>query len=223
MRLGIYGLGGLGREVYELAKIINSEKLFWEEILFIDHKNDIGSFNGAKAISCSRLYQDYCDQDIEISIALGEPAFRNEVYQDMLGHGYPVVSLVHPEIHLPSNTAVGNGCIISENCFISVNVCIGENVLIQPHTCIGHDSRIMPHSVLSTNVVICGNCTIGNRCYIGVNVPVKESVKIGDDVIVGMGSVVTRDIEDNVIALGNPARAMKKNDEKRVFSAHRAL
>jgi len=42
-------------------------------------------------------------------------------------------------------------------------------------------------------------------------------VKIGDSSIIGMGSVVYKDIPDEVIALGNPARVARKNEDKKVF------
>ncbi len=45
----------------------------------------------------------------------------------------------------------------------------------------------------------------------------RQGISIGNDTIVGMGSVVHRDIPNDVIALGNPARPMKKNEEHRVF------
>ena len=44
-----------------------------------------------------------------------------------------------------------------------------------------------------------------------------ERLHIGDDVIVSMGSNVYRDIEDEVIAMGSPARVIRKNEDHRVF------
>jgi acetyltransferase-like isoleucine patch superfamily enzyme len=46
---------------------------------------------------------------------------------------------------------------------------------------------------------------------------VKEGVKIGSNSIIGMGSVVYNDVPDNVIALGNPARVVRKNTHQKVF------
>ena len=65
----------------------------------------------------------------------------------------------------------------------------------------------------------CRNCNVGNSVYVGMNVPIKEGITIGDKSIVGMGSCVLRDIPDGVVALGNPARAMKENDSYRVFKS----
>ena len=50
-----------------------------------------------------------------------------------------------------------------------------------------------------------------------MNVAVKEKTTLGDDVIVGMGSAVFSDIAEDSVALGNPARVMRKNDQKKVF------
>jgi acetyltransferase-like isoleucine patch superfamily enzyme len=46
---------------------------------------------------------------------------------------------------------------------------------------------------------------------------IKEGLIVGDDVILGMGSVLHNNLVDDVIALGNPARPMRKNTEKKVF------
>jgi acetyltransferase-like isoleucine patch superfamily enzyme len=62
-----------------------------------------------------------------------------------------------------------------------------------------------------------GNCQIGRNSYIGMGTLIKEGVRIGEDAIVGMGSVVYHDIPDQMIALGNPARPMRRNDDKKVF------
>lgn len=62
-----------------------------------------------------------------------------------------------------------------------------------------------------------GGSEIGEGTYIGMNVPIREKVKIGANSIVGMGSVVQKDIPENVIALGNPARTMKHKENSKVF------
>lgn len=54
---------------------------------------------------------------------------------------------------------------------------------------------------------------IGSRCHIGAYAVVMPGVTIGDEVIIGPGSVVTRDIPSNSIAFGNPARVMERGIE----------
>ena len=55
------------------------------------------------------------------------------------------------------------------------------------------------------------NTYVGKRCFIGANAIIMAGVKIGDEVIVGSGSIVTKDIPPNCIVVGNPAKIIKKN------------
>lgn len=51
---------------------------------------------------------------------------------------------------------------------------------------------------------------IGKRCFIGANAIIMCGVKIGDEVIVGSGAIVTKDVPSNCIVAGNPARILKE-------------
>ena len=51
---------------------------------------------------------------------------------------------------------------------------------------------------------------MGNNVWIGGNVTVLPGVSIGDNVVIGAGSVVTKDIPSNVVAVGNPCRVIKE-------------
>jgi len=55
---------------------------------------------------------------------------------------------------------------------------------------------------------------IGRNCWLGAGVVVLPGVTIGDNVVIGAGSVVTKDIPDNVVAVGNPCRVLREVGEK---------
>ena len=55
---------------------------------------------------------------------------------------------------------------------------------------------------------------IGNNVWIGGNVNVLPGVTIGDNVVIGAGSVVTKDIPANCVAVGNPCRVIRKINEE---------
>ncbi len=59
---------------------------------------------------------------------------------------------------------------------------------------------------------------IGRNCWIGAGVIIVPGITIGDNVVIGAGSVVTKDIPDNVIAVGNPCKVLREvNDHDREY------
>lgn len=54
---------------------------------------------------------------------------------------------------------------------------------------------------------------IGKNCWIGAGVIIVPGVTIGDNVVIGAGSIVTKDIPDNVVAVGNPCRCLRQINE----------
>lgn len=213
--LGIYGAGGLGREVYELARLINSNAQ-WERIVFIDDITQ-GMCKNVQKYSFDEFTTTFKKGDAKVVIAVGEPAIRQMLYQKVVEAGYALEKLVYPTVHIPRDVQLGDGIVINMGCFISTDTIIEDNVFLQQYVILGHDSIIQTHSVLSAFVSVGGHSKIGSSVYIGMHVPVKEGIKIGDGSIVGMGSCVIRDIEEDMIALGNPARPIRRNDKHRVF------
>lgn len=61
---------------------------------------------------------------------------------------------------------------------------------------------------------------IGKNCWLGAGVIVVPGVTIGDNTVIGAGSVVTRDIPSNVVAVGNPCRVLREINEKDRESYH---
>ena len=59
---------------------------------------------------------------------------------------------------------------------------------------------------------------IGKNCWIGAGVIIVPGITIGDNVVIGAGSVVTKDLPDNVVAVGNPCRVLRPvNEHDRAF------
>ncbi len=216
MVLAIYGASGLGREVLELAKIINDRKKSWDEFIFIDDGDVPAVVDNCKVYKFDTAKEQY-GSDLEIAMGIGEPTTRGKLFQKIKAEGIDAPSLIHPDVHIPDTTKIGRGVIIQAGCFVSVGVIIEDYVFLQPKCAIGHDCVIGEGCIISTFDSIAGAVHIGQYSYLGMGVSVKELVSIGQYSIIGMGSVVFKDIPDEMIAMGNPARAMKKNEERHVF------
>ncbi|AFJ99093.1 NeuD/PglB/VioB family sugar acetyltransferase [Cronobacter sakazakii] len=211
MKLGIYGAGGLGREVLMLARAINQCTSRWSEIFFIDDVTDAQEVYGAAVVRF-----DARPAECEVAIAIGEPALRQRLAQKLAGNA-PLATLIHPNVDVPAQSEIRAGAIIFEGVFISCGVAIGENALILPRAYISHDCAIGAHSVVAGLVALGGYVKIGERAFLGMNSCVKEQIHIGNDAIVGMGAAVVNDVADTTIVAGTPAKMMRQNIEGKVF------
>lgn len=214
--LGIFGAGGLGREVAELAGIMNEKIKRWDDIIFMIDGCSAKPINQTKVWNYDEAIKQF-GNNLEVSVALGEPLNRQKLLDRLEQDGIELATVIHPEVHIPATTIVGKGVTIQYGCFISCNVEISDGVYIQPQANIGHDDKLARGCVISGFANLAGDVTVGEFSYVGISTCVMEKTKIGKWSIVGMGSVVARDIPDEVIALGNPARPMKKNEEHKVF------
>ena len=89
-------------------------------------------------------------------------------------------------------TRIGDRTKIDDHCFIAHNVIIGEDV------------KIIAGSEISGSVII------GDRAWIAPQVCILNQVQIGADALIGIGSVVTRNVDPEVIVAGNPAKELRK-------------
>ena len=115
-----------------------------------------------------------------------------------------------------SNIEVGENFYCNYNCVILDvgKVTIGKNVMFAPNVSIytaGHpihpDSR---NSGYEYGIPV----TIGDNVWVGGSVVINPGVTIGNNVVIGSGSVVTKDIPDNMIAAGNPCRVIREITEE---------
>lgn len=217
MILCIYGAHGLAQEVNIIAKKVNYETKRWTEILYIDDINDMKDIHGTKVYKLEKLLDTYDKDELEMVIAVGEPAIRELLYRKAKEKKIRLVSLVHPGVYIDETTEIGEGVVVCEGVTITCNVKIGDNTYIQPHAVVGHDIKIGKHTVIGSNCQIGGADVIGDRVFMGFLSGTKDHISVGNDVIISAGSIVFKDLPDETIVVGNPARIMKKNEDKRVF------
>ena len=151
----------------------------------------------------------------EIIIALGEPTLRKAVYKRLKDLNFKFASIIDPTSIISPSASISEGVVIYPMSIINSSCYLGVNSVVNTHSTLGHDTAIGDHTVISSHVTIGGNSTIGNEVFVGLGAHIKEKLSIGNRSIVGMGSIVFRDLDENIIAIGNPARPIKeKNDFK---------
>lgn len=215
MKLAIYGAGGLGREVYEIAMRRNAASKLWNDILFIDDFSEEGDYFGTQRVHFESLLS--CKESYECIVAVGEPKSREVLYKKLVDHGMRLTKLVDTTAIISPTCKIDLGVIVCEFSTIHTDVEIGCNALIQPFCDIGHDIKVGSHSVLSPFCAPGGGTIFGDRVFVGMKSALMEGLVIGDDAIIAMGSVVFRDVPPLATVVGNPARITRGNDDHKVF------
>ncbi|PJI07576.1 MULTISPECIES: sugar O-acetyltransferase [Clostridium] len=152
-----------------------------------------------------------------------EKSKMNKLIKDILGKTGESIHVEQPfHCDYGKNIEVGNNFFANYNCVILDvgKVVIGENVLFAPNVSVytaGHPIHPEPrNSGYEYGIKV----IIGDNVWIGGNVIINPGVKIGNNAVIGSGSVITKDIPDDVIAVGNPCRVVRKityDDRKYYF------
>lgn len=110
------------------------------------------------------------------------------------------------------NIEIGENCYFNHHCSIGdgAKVYIGNNVLIGPYVGIYTAEHPLDAQKRLEGCQTASEIRIGNNVWIGANVTILSGVKIGNNTVIGAGSVVTKDIPDNVLAYGVPCKIVKK-------------
>ena len=146
-------------------------------------------------------------------VSFGSRRFRQYCAKLILGDRCGKWVNIEKNVHFGDGLTLGNGSGIGANSSVPSDVIIGENVMIGEELLIftsnhGVENNGIPmgaQKMTESRTVV-----IGNDVWIGARVIILPGVHIGNGVVIGAGSVVTKDVPDCEIWGGNPAHFLKK-------------
>jgi len=147
-----------------------------------------------------------------VNLITGSTKVRHQTTQQILDAGGQLANLIHPSVDL-TMTKIGVGLYIQESVMLQAHVEIGDNTSIHMATAIGHESKIGSSAFIAHAVSISGSCQIGEGTFIGTNATILPRIRIGQWATIGAGSVVTKDVPDRAVVVGNPGRVIKFNKD----------
>ncbi|KAG7878683.1 hypothetical protein KL938_003826 [Ogataea parapolymorpha] len=124
----------------------------------------------------------------------------------------------NPLIETPFSCDYGFNILAGDNLYINANavlldtslIIIGNNCKIGPNTCITTADHPLDAKCRGEGVDFSRRVVIGDNCWIAANATILPGVTLGDNVVVGAGSVVTRDVEGDSLVIGAPARVVRR-------------
>jgi sugar O-acyltransferase (sialic acid O-acetyltransferase NeuD family) len=202
-KICIVGTGGFGREVLTCIcdLKLDDHVVFMIDDSFFDKK----MIMGIEVIKRSEFTAD----DYKVIVAIADPHKRKKMVES-LPSTTQYTSIIHPRAVISKWVEIGEGSIITAGVILTCNIKIGQHAHINLNSTIGHDCTIGNYFTCAPATNISGNCHLGNCVYFGTKSSIKEGVSVCDNVTVGMGGVVTKNIDKKGVYIGSPVTFMKE-------------
>jgi len=208
-RLWIYGAGGLGLEILDLALCCGYEQ---ERLGFLDDSRDADSKVEGTVVSPGLDHENCLFQSgDEVVVGVGSPAIRAKLWERLTARKITAPVLVAPTAVVSPSATIEPGCLIFHYCFISALVNLSGNNLVNVRASLAHHAQVGLHSVVGPGATMLGQTSVGARSELGGGSYIYPEQSAGDEVTIGMGACVFKDVESGATAAGNPARIFSKS------------
>jgi len=151
-------------------------------------------------------YDIYCG-----IITIGDNWSRKIVYDCIISQipDFKFVNAIHPSTIIGMNVKLGIGIVIMAGCIINPNSIVGDFCFFATGAQLEHDCTIGNFASISAGSITGGKVNIGKYSAITLGVIIMDRLNIGENTVVGSGSLVTKDLPDNVVAYGTPAKIIR--------------
>jgi sugar O-acyltransferase (sialic acid O-acetyltransferase NeuD family) len=194
MKIGLYGAGGFGREVFPLIgghdrHLIADFEFAQPDTMTI---HEFLEFGGS-----------------HFNVAIADWRVRKRAAEQFIKYEFLPFSIISQRAYIAPGSVIGEGAIMMPFSAISTPARIGRFFHANFHSIVGHDNVIGDFVTLAPAAVLLGNVTVLDYAYIGTGAIIMPGVTIGAAATVGAGAVVLKDVPDGETVIGVPARAIK--------------
>jgi len=203
----IIGAGGHGKVVADCAE----EMACYHEIFFLDGRApDLNNCGVWTVIDQPQNFLDYNQENVDFFVAIGENSSRKKWLTKLIKSDVNVATLIHPKTVISKHVLVKKGSLICANATINAFTQIGIGCIVNTAASIDHDCFIDDFVHIAPGNSIAGTVTIEQLCFVGIGSSIIQGVTLGESSIIGAGSVVIKNIAENTLAVGCPAKPIKK-------------
>ncbi|SHJ42907.1 2,3,4,5-tetrahydropyridine-2,6-dicarboxylate N-acetyltransferase [Tepidibacter formicigenes] len=215
---------------YEIAKFIKNSTKKTPVKVYLKGKLNSEEYENVKIFGCENSY-----------ILIGEYSIINNILEenkdniidyhiefDRRNSAIPMYNYLHKDARIEPGAiirdmvSIGKNAVIMMGAVINIGAEIGEGSMIDMNAVIGARGTIGKNVHLGAGAVVAGvleppsatPVIIEDDVVIGANAVILEGVKIGKGAIVAAGAIVTKDVPENAVVAGSPAKIVKMKDDK---------
>lgn len=142
----------------------------------------------------------------------GKMALRKELTERILLEGGIIPTIIHPLASVSKYSVIGDGCLVGPYAVIQAQCKIGNGVIVRDNALVCHDTTIDDYVFVGPKALVGAMLHIKDQAFIGQGSILisSKATEIGVNTLIGAGSLVTKPIPDNVVAVGCPARIIEQ-------------
>ena len=209
----VYGAGGHGKVVADIL-ICNGETEF---VGFVDDRDELvgTTVMGFPVVGNGEwLREEAPNSRFAIAIGTGESRVQQLLAARCSRWGIEILTLVHPAATVSRAARLGPGTVVMAGAIINPEATVGAGVIVNSAAVVEHDVEIGDYAHVAPNAAMGGGSRLGAFSHLGLGAAVIQSIRIGSHTIVGAGAVVVKNLPDDVVAMGVPARITGRNEHE---------
>jgi sugar O-acyltransferase (sialic acid O-acetyltransferase NeuD family) len=205
MNLIIIGASGLAREVFDLAYMCYGYlPNFVVKGFLSDGPSNINDLGYPPVLAKVDDYE--VQQDDRFFCAIGNVDDRKKTVEIIQSKGGEFINLIHPKAIMSPSAKIGIGIAIKAYSSVASDTFIGDFTYLQSSVILGHDVKIGKYCHLNSFSFLAGCVEVEDQVIINAGAKILQSKKIRNHSIVGMGSIVIRNVKPYTTVFGNPAK-----------------
>jgi sugar O-acyltransferase (sialic acid O-acetyltransferase NeuD family) len=204
---------GVGRETADAVRAVHSAVGSFDLLGFLDDDSAIHgrAVGGAPVLGPTEAVGDYPDAAVVVTVGRPDAYVARRAVVRRLGlPADRYATIIHPSSSIGSTCSIGEGSVVLAHVTLTADVVVGKHVAIMPQVVLTHDVRVGDYATLASGVRVGGAVRIGTGAYLASGVCVREGCRIGQWAMVGMGATVTKDVPQERVWFGSPARDVRR-------------
>ncbi|MBK6264446.1 acetyltransferase [Marivirga sp. S37H4] len=206
--IAILGAGGFGREVNLIIQQLIKKHNSYNFLGYFDDEDKSEEF-GKNYLGNIQTLNKW-DSHISIAVAVGNGQTRKKMVDRISNSNVRYASLISPYAILNDVMTIGKGSIICAGANLTTNIRIDNFVVVNLNATIGHDCQLNDFVSVMPGANLAGNVVLEEMSFVGSGASILNGLRMDKSSVLGAGAVLTKNLEARQVAIGVPAKPVKK-------------